>query len=223
MVKSSKHYNPAVDDPWRIFRIMSEFVDGFEALRTIEKAVSIFGSSRLPPESAYCKKAEKVASLFAKAGYGVITGAGMGIMEAANKGATEAGGVSVGLNITIPTEQQINRYVTLPIEFRYFFVRKLMFAKYAKAFLVFPGGFGTLDELFESLALIQTERVAPFPVILCCSDFWEGIVDWLRERCVKEGTIYEHELAIFSICDDPEQIVSLVNEYSNKGVKNDEL
>lgn len=208
-------HNGRMDDPWRVFRIMSEFVDGFETLKAIGDAVSIFGSSRLGSESPFYKRAEKLAAMFAQEGFSVITGAGLGIMEAANKGAKEAGGTSVGLNITIPTEQDINQFVTLPIEFRYFFVRKLMFAKYAKAFVVFPGGFGTLDELFESLTLVQTERVDPFPVILCCSDFWEGLIDWLKDACIAKGTIREDELDIFQVIDDPKEIVRSVKEYMN--------
>lgn len=216
MVKSSKHYHPSVDDPWRIFRIMSEFVDGFETLRNIGNAVSIFGSARLKDSSPFYQRAEILARKFVNENYAVITGAGGGIMEAANKGAKEAGGLSVGLNITIPTEQDVNDFVTLPIEFRYFFVRKLMFAKYAKAFVVFPGGFGTLDELFEALTLVQTERVDSFPVILCCSEYWAGLIEWVKQACVDREMIKEREMDIFCVEDDLDRIVEMVKDYTEE-------
>jgi len=207
-----------IEEPWRVFRIMSEFVDGFESLHKVEKAVSIFGSSRLKKSHKYYRMARKTAEIFAKDGYSVITGAGEGIMEAANMGAKKAGGESIGLNITIPLEQKINNYVTMPLEFRYFFVRKLMFAKYSKAFIAFPGGFGTLDEFFEMVALIQTQRIDPFPVVLVGRDFWKGLMGWLRTRCLKLGAISEEDLNIFAILDDPKKILSFVNDfYANTG------
>jgi len=203
-------------DPWRVFRIMSEFVDGFETLRDIGKAVSIFGSARMKKTNKYYDLAERTGRLFAKNGYAVITGAGNGIMEAANKGAKEAGGESVGLNITIPLAQDINDYVTLPLEFRYFFVRKLMFTKYGKAFLVFPGGFGTFDEFFETIALIQTERVDPFPVILVGKDYWKGMMEWIKNVCLEDDMIEKKDLNIFKLCDDPKKMIEIVDKFYNK-------
>lgn len=204
------------EEPWRVFRIMSEFVDGFEELKNVGKAVSIFGSSRLKSSHKYYKQAELTASLFAKSGYAVITGAGRGIMEAANKGAKKAGGKSVGLNITIPHEQEINRFVTLPLEFKYFFVRKLMFSKYSDAFVAFPGGFGTLDEFFEMITLVQTERVEPFPIVLVGKAYWEGLLKWAKEKCLGLGAIDKRDLDIFTVIDDPKDIVKYVNKFYGK-------
>lgn len=201
------------EDPWRVFRIMSEFVDGFETLRSVRKAVSIFGSSHQGKNQRYYTLAEKTAKLFVKDGYSVITGAGSGIMEAANRGAKEAKGQSIGLNINIPMPQRVNRYVTLPLEFRYFFVRKLMFAKYSKALVVFPGGFGTLDEFFEILALIQTKRIDPLPVILVGKDYWKGMLDWLKSVCLKENAIEKADLNIFKQIDKPEEMIKFVNGF----------
>jgi len=206
----------AKEDPWRIFRIMSEFVDGIEGLKDIKKAVSIFGSSRTEPKDKYYKLAEKTAYLLAKAGYSVITGAGKGIMEAANKGAKKAGGDSIGLNILIPLEQKPNKYITRLMEFRYFFCRKVMFAKYSKAFIVFPGGFGTMDEFFEALSLIQTQRVDPFPVILVGSDYWKGLMEWIEKVPVKKGAIFKKELSIFTTIDTPGEIVSRIKNFYRK-------
>lgn len=201
------------EDPWRIFRIMSEFVDGFEELSDIKRAVSIFGSARSHPLSKPYKIAEKTASLMVKAGYAVITGAGSGIMEAANKGAKEAGGESIGLNIMIPTVQRPNPYVTRLVSFRYFFVRKVMFVKYARAFVVFPGGFGTLDELFEAITLVQTERIDPFPVILVGRDFWKGTVDWMKKTCVQYKTINISEFGLFSVVDTPQEVLAAIRKF----------
>jgi len=203
------------EDPWRVFRIMSEFVDGFEMLRDVGKAVSIFGSARLHAAHDYARIAEKAGALFAERGYAVITGGGDGIMGAANKGANEAGGESIGLNITIPHEQKVNEWVTLPLEFRYFFVRKLMFAKYSKAFVVFPGGFGTLDEFFEALTLIQTERIERFPVVLAGRDYWGGLVDWLSSVCLDEEVFDRKDLDIFKLIDEPKEIVDYVDSFYN--------
>ena len=209
-----------LEDPWRVFRIMSEFVDGFETLKGIGKGVSIFGSSRLKRDHKHYALAERTAELFARKGYTVITGAGEGIMEAANKGAKKAGGKSIGLNITIPLEQKVNRYVTIPLEFRYFFVRKLMFAKYSKAFVAFPGGFGTLDEFFEMVALIQTGRIDPFPVVLSGGAYWKGMIDWLNATCLKAKAIDKGDMKIFEVIDDPKKIVEFVNKfYEKKGDK----
>lgn len=211
-------YDIPQDDPWRVFRIMSEFVDGFEVLRDIGQAISIFGSSRTKKGHKYYRLAERTAQLFSEIGYSVITGAGGGIMEAANRGARKGGSESIGLNIMIPLEQAINKYVTVPLEFRYFFVRKTMFAKYSKAFIVFPGGYGTMDELFEALALIQTGRVPPFPVVLVGSKYWEGLLAWIKAKCLAENTIDKNDLDIFAVLDDPKDIVQyVVDFYANTG------
>src|SRR3989338_574095 len=191
------------EDPWRIFRIMSEFVDGFEELSDIKQAVSIFGSSKSKQNNKFYKLAEEFARLLVKNGYAVITGAGPGIMEAANKGAKEAGGESIGLNILIPITQRPNKYITKLLEFKYFFCRKVMFAKYSKAFIIFPGGFGTLDELFEAITLVQTKRVDPFPVVLVGSEYWDKMLAWLKDKAVKSGYIKESEMGIFRVIDEP--------------------
>ena len=207
--------NLPMDEPWRVFRIMSEFVDGFETLRSLGNAVSIFGSARLEPSNKYYQKACETAKLFSKNGYAVITGGGHGIMEAANKGAKEAGGESVGLNIMLPLEQQQNQFITLPLEFRYFFVRKLMFVKYTKAFIVFPGGFGTLDEFFEAVTLIQTNKIEPLPVILYGKDYWKGLLDWIKKRCLSEKTIDEVDLNLFKVTDNIDEILQIVKDFYN--------
>jgi len=201
------------EDTWRIFRIMSEFVEGFEVLSQVGRAVSIFGSSRLKPASRYYKLAEKTAYLLAKAGYAVITGSGPGIMEASNKGAIRAGGHSIGLNIQIPQEQEANKYVQTLLDFRYFFVRKVMFVKYAKAFVIMPGGYGTLDEFTEAVNLIQTERISKFPVVLVGRDYWKGMVNWFRKSLLKHGAINREELNIFSVVDRPEEVVKVIRKF----------
>ncbi len=201
------------EDTWRIFRIMSEFVEGFEELSDIDKAICIFGSARTNPSDKYYKLATETAKVFARNGYSVITGAGSGIMEAANKGAYLAKKESVGLNILIPTKQKANRFVTRLIEFSYFFSRKVMFAKYSKAFLVFPGGFGTLDELFEGLALVQTRRLDPFPIVLVGSDYWKGMIQWLEKKVLACGAIGEEDKALFKVLDDPEEILETVEKF----------
>lgn len=203
------------EDPWRIFRIMSEFVDGFEELSDVKNAVSIFGSARSKPSDRHYKIAEKTASLLVRNGYTVITGAGAGIMEAGNKGAKLAGGESIGLNILIPTMQKPNKYVTRLLEFKYFFCRKVMFAKYSKAFIVFPGGFGTMDELFEAITLIQTERVDPFPVILVGKAYWNGLVQWIHGTLLAHKTIDKKDLLIFNVVDTPEEVTSIINKFYN--------
>src|SRR6266581_1554812 len=169
-------------DSWRIFRIMAEFVEGFETMSRVGQAVTIFGSARTKPSDPYYKAAEETARLLALEGFGVITGGGPGIMEAANKGAFEAGGISVGLNITLPQEQEANRYQTISLDFHYFYARKVMFTKYATAFICFPGGYGTLDETFETLTLIQTLKVEAFPIILYGSNYWSGLAEWIRKQ-----------------------------------------
>ncbi len=201
------------EDPWRIFRIMSEFVDGFETLSMIGPAVSIFGSSRAKRSSPYYRQAEETAAALVRAGYAVITGAGPGIMEAANKGARQAGGESVGLNILIPSEQKANRYINKLLEFRYFFCRKVMFLKYSKAFVFFPGGYGTLDELSEVVTLIQTKRVKPFPCILYGSAYWKGFLIWLKSTAIGADTITPEDMKLFLQADGPEQVVSLVQKF----------
>jgi len=203
--------NFQVGDSWRLFRILSEFVEGFDTLANIGRpAVSIFGSARTSPDDRYYKLAEQIALDLATAGYGIITGGGPGIMAAANKGAAIAEGLSIGLNINLPFEQEPNPFTNVPLSFKYFFVRKVMFQKYSMAFIGMPGGFGTMDELFESLTLIQTRRVKRFPVILVGSDFWGGLVDWIKDRLLAEKYINEDDLLYFQIMDDPEEVVKYI-------------
>jgi len=201
------------EDTWRIFRIMAEFVEGFETLSRVGRAISFFGSSRLKPKDKYYKIATQTAYLLSKEGYAIITGGGPGLMEAANKGAKKAGGKSIGLNIQIPQEQKPNRYVDLLLEFHYFFCRKVMFLKYGKAFVILPGGYGTLDELFESLNLIQTHRVERFPVVLLGSEYWKGLIDWVKSKVLKKGCISPSDLKIFTIVDKPKEVVSVIKEF----------
>lgn len=197
-------------EAWRLFKIMGEFVDGVETMHDVGVAVSIFGSARIKPEDPVYKKAEEIAFLFAKNDFAVITGGGDGVMAAANKGAAKAGGVSVGLNIELPFEQKHNQYSNINLEFKYFFIRKVMFVKYATAYIIMPGGFGTLDELFEAVTLIQTHRIKPFPVILVGSEYWSGLVEWVKERLLKEKRISAEDLDILQVMDDPEEIVKAV-------------
>lgn len=199
-------------EPWRIFKIMGEFVEGVDALHELGPAVSIFGSARVLPTEPYYKKAEKIAELFVKSGFAVITGGGGGIMEAANKGAAKANGVSVGLNIILPHEQKPNKYANTRIEFKYFFIRKVMFLKYAHAYIVLPGGFGTLDELFEAVTLIQTHRMKPFPVILVGSEYWTGMIEWIRSSLLSEEKISPKDMDIVQVMDDPEEIVRVIQK-----------
>lgn len=199
-------------DPWRVLRIQSEFVEGFGALASLGPAVSIFGSARTRPDHPQYATATDLAGQLARAGYAVITGGGPGIMEAANKGACEAGGISVGLGIELPFEQRMNDWVDIGIDFRYFFARKTMFVKYAQAFVVFPGGFGTFDELFEALTLVQTGKVTSFPVILVGTSYWGGLVDWLRQSVLAEGKLSERDLALLHVTDDINEVVGIVDE-----------
>lgn len=200
-----------VGDSWRLFKIMSEFVDGFDGLSEIKRpAVSIFGSARTKPDEKYYQLAVEISKGLASAGYAIITGGGPGIMEAANKGAAEVGGISVGLNINLPFEQAPNAFANLPLSFKYFFVRKVMFIKYAMAFIGMPGGFGTMDELFEALTLIQTRRIKSFPIILVGKDYWSGMVDWIKESLLAAGNIMESDLLYFSVLDDPAEIVHMI-------------
>src|ERR1700686_1469364 len=200
-------------DTWRVFRIMGEFVQGFEDLAHIKKGVSVFGSARTPPDDPEYKAPQETGALLGRAGCAVITGGGGGIMEAANRGAFEAGGTSVGCNIELPHEQRSNKYLTLSLKFKYFFVRKTMFVKYSNAFIIFPGGFGTLDELFEALTLIQTHKIHNFPVVLYGSAYWQGMLDWLRGLMLSEGKIVEDDFRRLHVTDSPEQIVQVVKTY----------
>jgi uncharacterized protein (TIGR00730 family) len=203
-----------IEDSWRVFRIISEFVEGFEDLSHIGDCVTMFGSARVKQGDRDYELACEIAKRLVKAGYGVITGGGPGIMEAGNRGAADAGGTSIGLNIDLPFEQKPNPYANLKIEFKYFFVRKVMFAKYAKAFIILPGGFGTMDELFESLTLIQTFRISKFPVVLAGKDYWSGLINWLKSTVLAENKISSNDLELFTIADDPETIVkNIVNFY----------
>jgi hypothetical protein len=203
-------------DPWRMFRIMAEFVEGFEELAMIGPAITMFGSARTKPMDKYYKLAEDSAFLLAKDGYAIITGAGHGIMEAANKGAKKAGAVSVGLNIQIPVAQKPNRFVTKLLDFRYFFCRKVMFLKYAKAVIIFPGGFGTMDEFFETITLIQTQRMDKFPVILVGSEYWKGLIDWIKKSMLNKNLISEKDLDIFCIVDNPTAVLEAINKFYSK-------
>jgi uncharacterized protein (TIGR00730 family) len=199
-------------DPWRALRILSEFVEGFDALADIPPAVSVFGSARVVEGESSYDAARVVGRELAAAGYAVITGGGPGVMEAANRGCTEGGGLSIGCNIELPFEQAINPYVELAIDFRYFFVRKTMFAKYAEGFVVFPGGFGTMDELFEALVLMQTGKVEHFPVVLFDSTYWRGLLEWLKNPVLTEGKIAPADLEIATVCDDPGEVVPYVRK-----------
>ncbi|MBF0489980.1 MAG: TIGR00730 family Rossman fold protein [Candidatus Omnitrophica bacterium] len=205
-----------MEDPWRIFRIMAEFVDGFEELKDIGHAVSIFGSARIKPGTPYYLAAEKTAFLLAKAGYGVITGGGPSIMEAGNKGALEAGGRSIGLNIDLPCEQKPNPFINHLIKFHYFFCRKVCFVKYAKAFVIFPGGYGTLDELSESITLIQTKRMDKFPVILYGGKYWNGLLEWFKGPMLQEGCIDAEDLDIMQVADSPEEVIKIIKKFYSK-------
>jgi uncharacterized protein (TIGR00730 family) len=199
-------------DPWRVMRIQSEFVEGFGALAELGPAVSVFGSARTLPDHPDFQLGEQVGRRLAEAGYAVITGGGPGIMSAANKGASEAGGLSVGLGIELPFEQGMNPWVDLGVNFRYFFARKTMFVKYAEGFVVLPGGFGTFDELFEALTLVQTHKVTEFPIVLVGSDYWTGMLDWLRGPVLERGMIREADVELLRLVDDPEEAVRIVRD-----------
>jgi uncharacterized protein (TIGR00730 family) len=197
-------------DTWRVFRIMGEFVEGFDELASLTRGISIFGSARTPPDDRYYKAAQETAALLAREGFAVITGGGPGIMEAANRGAFEAGGLSVGCNIELPFEQGANPYLTRSLTFRYFFVRKMMFVKYSLGFIIFPGGFGTLDELFEALTLIQTHKIRNFPVVLFGSDYWDGLMNWIKDKALQEGKISQQDLKLLHLTDSPEDVVKIL-------------
>lgn len=212
---STKRYfinEAAVEDSWRMFHIMAEFVEGFEALSDCHPSVTVFGSTRIAPEDEVYRRAEQIGRLLAENGFGVITGGGPGAMEAANKGALSAGGRSIGLNIELPLEQKPNPYTNVRLSFRYFFVRKVMFVKYAVAYIILPGGLGTLDELFEAMTLIQTHKIKPFPVILVGSKYWEGLLGWIREVVLKEEKISPSDLEIFQLIDEPKEIVRAIKK-----------
>ena len=198
------------DDTWRMFNILAEFVEGFDVLPEVYPAVTIFGSSRSHPNSVNYKTTQTVARLLVESGFNIISGGGPGLMEAANRGAAEAGGKSVGLHIHLPNEQQANKYANVRLDFKYFFIRKVMFVKYAVAYIIMPGGFGTLDELFEALTLIQTRRIKSFPVILIDSQYWQGLIDWINGTLIKEKAISESDLDIMTVVDTPEEAVRII-------------
>ena len=202
-----------IEDSWRVFRIMAEFVEGFEALSNVKDCVTIFGSARVSEGDKDYELARKIGQQVAKAGYGVITGGGGGIMEAGNRGAAEADEISVGLNIDLPFEQIPNQYANVRLGFKYFFIRKVMFIKYAKAFVILPGGFGTLDELFEALTLIQTKKISKFPVILVDSSYWEGLISWIKSRLLVEKKIEKEDLKLLTVVDTPEEVVEHIKHF----------
>jgi uncharacterized protein (TIGR00730 family) len=202
-------------DPWRVLRIQAEFVEGFGLLAELGPAVSIFGSARTARGSAEYETAERIATGLVRAGYAVITGGGPGIMEAANKGAVQAGGVSVGLGIELPTEMGLNDYVEVGLEFRYFFVRKTVFIKYSQAFVVLPGGFGTMDELFEALTLVATGKITKFPIVLVGSQYWSGLLAWLQDTMLARANIGPAEFSLFHVADDPDEVVGIIREAHN--------
>jgi uncharacterized protein (TIGR00730 family) len=206
-------------DPWRALRILSEFVEGFDALAAIGPAVTVFGSARVSEDSETYRLAREIGRRLAVAGYAVITGGGPGAMEAANRGCQEGGGLSVGCNIELPHEQGINPYTDLEVEFRYFFARKTMFVKYADGFVILPGGFGTMDELFEALTLIQTGKVRHFPIILVGTEYWGGLLDWIRARLLADGMIDAGDLELIAVTDEPAEVVSIVKRAARRRVE----
>jgi uncharacterized protein (TIGR00730 family) len=199
-----------IKDTWRMFLILSEFVEGFETMPDVYPAVSFFGSARSKPNSSNYKTTELLAQLLVKNGFNIVSGGGPGAMEAANKGAAKAGGKSVGLHIHLPNEQAPNKYANVRLDFKYFFIRKVMFVKYAVAYIIMPGGFGTLDELFEAVTLIQTSRIKPFPVILMNSKYWKGLIEWIKETLLKEKAVSESDLDIINVTDDPQEAISII-------------
>jgi uncharacterized protein (TIGR00730 family) len=199
-------------DPWRVLRIQSEFVEGFGLLAELPRAVSVFGSARTPRDHPHYDAGVRIGAELARAGYAVITGGGPGAMEAANRGASEAGGLSVGLGIELPFEQELNEWVDVGISFRYFFVRKTMFVKYAQAFVILPGGFGTLDELFEALTLVQTRKVTRFPVILFGTEYWSGLLSWIRSTLIESATISADDVELFRLTDDVDEVIAVIQE-----------
>jgi uncharacterized protein (TIGR00730 family) len=204
-------------DPWRVLRIQAEFVEGFGLLAELGRAVAVFGSARTPPGSVEYQRAEQIGAGLAAAGYAVITGGGPGIMAAANKGAAAAGGISVGLGIELPVEQGLNDYVDIGLEFRYFFVRKTMFVKYSQAFVVLPGGFGTLDELFEAVTLVQTGKITKFPIVLVGSDYWSGLLSWINSTLLDSGKISAADPELLRIADDPAEVIQIITRAHSQG------
>lgn len=203
----------SIEESWRIFRIMAEFVESIEELSKLDRAVTIFGSARVKPDDPYYKKAELLARRLAEKGFSVITGGGPGIMEAANKGAAEGGGKSVGMNIRLPFEQKPNPYANVSLDYKYFFIRKVMFVKYAIAYVIFPGGYGTMDELFEALTLIQTHRIRSFPVIMMGSEYWKGLIDWLKNTLLHEAKLLPEDIDLIQIIDNPEEVVKHIQKF----------
>jgi len=203
----------SINESWRVFRIMAEFVESIETLSDVNNAVTIFGSARVKPDDIYYQKTENLTRLLVQNGFSVITGGGGGIMEAANKGASEAGGKSVGMNIQLPFEQKPNPYANIHLHYKYFFIRKVMFVKYAIAYVILPGGFGTMDELFEALTLIQTKRIKSFPLILMGSEYWQGLLDWLKKTMLREDKILPGDLDLIQVVDEPEEVVKLIKKY----------
>jgi len=203
----------ALKDTWRLFHIIAEFVEGFENLADIHPAISIFGSSRCKEGDLLYTRTYNLSRLLAKNGFNIITGGGGGVMEAANRGASEEGAKSVGINIELPLEQKPNPYSNIRLNYRYFFVRKVMFLKYAVAFIMLPGGFGTLDECFEAITLIQTKKMRPFPIILVDSSYWNGLIEWIREKLLSSGTITKEDMNIFKVMDEPEEIIEYVKKF----------
>ncbi|MCC6544544.1 MAG: TIGR00730 family Rossman fold protein [Nitrospirae bacterium] len=200
------------NETWRIFRIMSEFVEGFEELSSVKRGVSIFGSARLSRNNHYYKEVMRIAELLSKKGFSVITGGGPGIMEAGNRGAKKGGGTSVGLNIELPLEQSPNKYQDKRLDFRYFFVRKVMFVKHSVGYVITPGGFGTLDELFEALTLMQTGKIRKIPVVMFGTDYWEGLIGWIKNNMMNSGTISKEDMKLFHLTDDTEEVVRIIEE-----------
>ena len=210
LLETPKHDEFTHTDTWRVFRIMGEFVEGFDDLATVTRGVAIFGSARTPPEDPFYAAAQETAALLVRAGFAVITGGGPGIMEAANRGAFEAGGVSIGCNIELPFEQKPNPFQTRALSFKYFFVRKTMFVKYSNAFVIFPGGYGTLDELFEALTLIQTRKIKNFPVVLFGTEYWGGMLRWLSDVLLKAKNIVDEDVRLLHLTDSPSEVVDIV-------------
>ena len=203
----------SINESWRVFRIMAEFVESIETLSDVNNAVTIFGSARVKSDDIYYQKTENLTRLLVQNGFSIITGGGGGIMEAANKGAGEAGGKSVGMNIQLPFEQKPNPYANIHLHYKYFFIRKVMFVKYAVAYVILPGGFGTMDELFEALTLIQTKRIKSFPLILMGSEYWQGLLDWLKKTMLREDKILAGDLDLIQVVDEPEEVVKLIKKY----------
>jgi len=208
-------------DPWRVLRIQSEFIEGFGLLAELPKAVSVFGSARTPPDHPEYAQAREIGAALAAAGYAVITGGGPGTMEAVNRGAFEAGGISVGLGIELPFEQRLNDWINIGLNFRYFFARKTMFVKYGQAFVIMPGGFGTLDEMFEALTLVQTQKVTRFPVVLVGSAYWQGLLDWLRSSALTEGKINAVDLELLCVTDDIDELIGHIRRSAKKPSERD--